>query len=193
MRAFKKNFILCLSSFFFVFQVLLVYCRDSFPKESRYCMFSILSYTCFRSRGIVVAWLVPGKSRMPLLLKLGNNLFEVRMMDGAQTTILTQVYRFTIVFAFSLSPYHFLQLLLKAGNFTYEIFAEMNSISINIKFNSNWRPPCKNTTPNLWALAHWPYTEKICHLKSHRLCIILVDRLESRLNIMSLLIEEYDR
>ena len=37
------------------------------------------------------------------------------------------------------------------------------------------------------------YTEKICRLKSHRLCIILVDRLESRLNIMSLLIEEYDR
>ena len=37
------------------------------------------------------------------------------------------------------------------------------------------------------------HTEKICRLKSHRLCIILVDRLESRLNIMSLLIEEYDR
>ena len=36
-------------------------------------------------------------------------------------------------------------------------------------------------------------TEKICRLKSHRLCIILVDRLESRLNIMSLIIEEYDR
>ena len=36
-------------------------------------------------------------------------------------------------------------------------------------------------------------TEKICRLKSHRLCIILVDRLESRLNIMSLLIEKYDR
>ena len=45
--------------------------------------------------------------------------------------------------------------------------------------------------------ADWGYrvrhTEKICRLKSHRLCIILVDRLESRLNIMSLLIEEYDR
>ena len=37
------------------------------------------------------------------------------------------------------------------------------------------------------------YTEKICRLKSHRLCVILVDRLESRLNIMNLLIEEYDR
>ena len=37
------------------------------------------------------------------------------------------------------------------------------------------------------------HTEKICRLKSHRLCVILVDRLESRLNIMSLLIEEYDR
>ena len=36
------------------------------------------------------------------------------------------------------------------------------------------------------------YTEKICLLKSHRLCVILVDRLESRLNIMNLLIEEYD-
>ena len=37
------------------------------------------------------------------------------------------------------------------------------------------------------------YTGKICRLKSHRLCVILVDRLENRLNIMSLLIEEYDR
>ena len=36
-------------------------------------------------------------------------------------------------------------------------------------------------------------TEKICRLKSHRLCVILVDRIESRLNIMNLLIEEYDR
>ena len=36
-------------------------------------------------------------------------------------------------------------------------------------------------------------TEKICRLKSHRLYVILVDRLESRLNIMNLLIEEYDR
>ena len=37
------------------------------------------------------------------------------------------------------------------------------------------------------------YTEKICRLKSHRLCVILVDKLESRINIMNLLIEEYDR
>ena len=36
-------------------------------------------------------------------------------------------------------------------------------------------------------------TEKICRLKSHRLCVILVDRLESRLNIINLLIKEYDR
>ena len=35
--------------------------------------------------------------------------------------------------------------------------------------------------------------EKICRLKSHRLCVIIVDRLESRLNIMNLLIKEYDR
>ena len=33
------------------------------------------------------------------------------------------------------------------------------------------------------------YTEKICRLKSHRLCVILVDRLESRLNIMNLLMK----
>ena len=31
--------------------------------------------------------------------------------------------------------------------------------------------------------------EKICRLKSHRLCVILVDRLESRLNIMNLLLK----
>ena len=37
------------------------------------------------------------------------------------------------------------------------------------------------------------YTEKICRLICHRLCVILVDRLESRLNIKNLLIEEYDR
>ena len=36
-------------------------------------------------------------------------------------------------------------------------------------------------------------TEKICLLKSHQLCVILVDRVESRLNIMNLLIEKYDR
>ena len=35
--------------------------------------------------------------------------------------------------------------------------------------------------------------EKISRLKCHRLCVILVDRLESRLNIMNFLIEEYDR
>ena len=37
------------------------------------------------------------------------------------------------------------------------------------------------------------YTEKICRLKSHRLCVIFVDRLESQLNIMNLLIEKDDR
>ena len=30
-------------------------------------------------------------------------------------------------------------------------------------------------------------------MKSHRVCVTLVGRLESRLNIMNLLIEEYDR
>ena len=41
--------------------------------------------------------------------------------------------------------------------------------------------------------SHCPYTEKICRLKSHRLCVILVDRLESPLNIINLLIKECDR
>ena len=85
----------------------------------------------------------------------------------------------------------------------YSTSNDLIRASTKVSTNGPWHRPIHAYTRTLnsifysGAYIHYDqgrlYTEKICRLKSHRLCVILVDRLESRLNIMNLLIEEYDR